>query len=292
MMTSLSEIEDLDIPEATSDVMSAGSPALVTPRVRRHRARNPALSLTLRILSVIAIFAVWWLEARHIGDPERLPSPLAVFHNFGYLTSQRDLWGQLGVSLGRSMKGLAIGAGLGFVLGLFSGLTTTGEELFDAPMQLLRFTPFLALIPLFITWFGLSDKPKIILIALACSTPVYLNTASAVRNVDRKVVEASRSFGLRRIRLVREVTFPLALPGILTGLRFSMAISVLALVAAEQINANSGIGAMMLTAQGNLDTKTVFCCVVIYMAIGICFDIIIRFIEAASLRWRAGVSLR
>ena len=137
-----------------------------------------------------------------------------------------------------------------------------------------------------------SDKPKIILISLACATPVYLNTATAVRNVDRRVVEAARSFGLKKLRLLREVTFPLALPGILTGLRFSMAVSVLALVAAEQINANSGIGAMMLTAQGNLNTQTVFCCVVLYMGIGICFDAIIRIVEVLSLRWRAGVSVR
>jgi sulfonate transport system permease protein len=265
---------------------------LGAPRVKRHRKRNPLIGTVLRVLSIVAVFVAWWLEAKHIGDPERLPSPIEVYHNFGYLFGQKDLWGQIGVSLGRSIKGLLFGAFAGFVLGAVSGLTATGEDLIDSPMQLLRFTPFLALIPLFITWFGLSDKPKIILIALACSTPVYLNTANAVRNVDRKVVEAARSFGLSKLRLLKEVTFPLALPGILTGLRYSMAISVLALVAAEQINANSGIGAMMLTAQGNLDTQTVFCCVVIYMIIGIFFDLIVRLIEIASLRWRAGVSVR
>jgi len=265
---------------------------LVAPRVKRHRKRNPLIGVALRVLSIVAVFVAWWLEAKHIGDPERLPSPIAVYHNFGYLFGQKDLWGQIGVSLGRSIKGLLIGAFAGFALGALSGLTATGEDLIDSPMQLLRFTPFLALIPLFITWFGLSDKPKIILISLACATPVYLNTANAVRNVDRKVVEAARSFGLRKLRLLKEVTFPLALPGILTGLRYSMAISVLALVAAEQINANSGIGAMMLTAQGNLDTQTVFCCVVVYMIIGIVFDLIIRLVEIASLRWRAGVSVR
>ncbi|MFZ1062673.1 MAG: ABC transporter permease [Acidimicrobiales bacterium] len=267
-------------------------PGLVVPRFRRRHKRNPLVGIALRVISIVAVIALWWLEARHVGDPERLPSPLVVYHNFGFLFSQKDLWGQIGISLTRSVKGLVIGATLGFILGALSGLTATGENLIDSPMQLLRFTPFLALIPLFITWFGLGDKPKIILISLACATPVYLNTANAVRNVDRRVVEAARSFGLKRLRLLKEVTFPLALPGILTGLRFSMAVSVLALVAAEQINANSGIGAMMLTAQGNLNTQTVFCCVVLYMSIGICFDAIIRVVEALSLRWRAGVSVR
>ncbi|HEY1223362.1 MAG TPA: ABC transporter permease [Acidimicrobiales bacterium] len=267
-------------------------PGLVAPRFRRRRKRNPLVSIALRVISILVVLLLWWLEAKHIGDPEKLPSPLVVYHNFGFLFSQKDLLGQIGISLTRSVKGLVIGASCGFALGAVSGLTSTGEGLIDSPMQLIRFTPFLALIPLFITWFGLSDKPKIILISLACATPVYLNTATAVRNVDRRVVEAARSFGLKKLRLLREVTFPLALPGILTGLRFSMAVSVLALVAAEQINANSGIGAMMLTAQGNLNTQTVFCCVVLYMGIGICFDAIIRIVEVLSLRWRAGVSVR
>ncbi len=274
------------------DPAGQGVSALVTPRVSRQRKRSPLLGLVIRALSVVAVFVAWGLEAHHLANPERLPSPLDVYHNFGYLFSQKDLWGQIGISLERSFKGLLIGVIIGFIIGAFAGLTWLGEEIFDSPMQLLRFTPFLALIPLFITWFGLGEKPKIILIAMACSTPIYLNTATGVRNVDRKVVEAARSFGLGKIRLIRQVTFPLALPNILTGLRFSMAISVLALVAAEQINANSGIGAMMLTAEGNLNSQTVFCCVVLYMAIGVCFDAIVRTIEHFALRWRAGVAVR
>jgi sulfonate transport system permease protein len=265
---------------------------LVTPRPHRIRKRPPAVTLAIRVGSVLLVFVAWWIAARHINDVNRLPSPVQVFHNFGYLFLQQDLWANIGISLERALKGLAIGATCGLLLGIAAGVTMIGEELFDAPMQLLRFTPFLALVPLFITWFGLGEKPKIILIALACSTPVYLNTANAVRNVDRKVVEAARSFGLSKFRLLKEVTLPLSLPGILTGLRFAMAISVLALVAAEQINANSGIGAMMLTAQSNLNTVTVFCCVVVYMIFGICFDIIVRTIEHFALRWRAGVAVR
>jgi sulfonate transport system permease protein len=291
-MTSTLRTTEFDGPEILSVSQIDATTGLISPRVKRKHRRSPLIGASLRVFSIFAVFVFWWLEARHLNNANRLPTPMSVYHNFGYLFSKQDLWGQIGISLGRSFKGLIIGALLGFMLGALAGLTATGESLIDSPMQLLRFTPFLALIPLFITWFGLGDKPKIILISLACATPVYLNTATSVRNVDGRVVEAARSFGLSKLRLLKEVTFPLALPGILTGLRYSMAISVLALVAAEQINANSGIGALMLTAQGNLDTPTVFCCVVLYMAIGICFDLIIRGIEAGALRWRAGVAVR
>jgi len=265
---------------------------LITPRVRRQHQRPLVLTISIRGLSVLGVFVAWWLIARHVANPSKLPTPLEVYHNYGYLFSHEDLWGNLGDSLQRSLKGLIIGGSIGFALGALSGLTALGEESVDIPMQLLRFTPFLALIPLFITWFGLGEKPKIILLSIACATPIYLNTANAMRHVDRKTLEASRSFGLSGLRLIREVTLPLSLPGILTGLRFSMAISVLGLVAAEQINANSGIGAMLFNASGNFDTPTVFCCVVVYMLIGVCFDLIVALISALALRWRAGVAAR
>ena len=86
-------------------------------------------------------------------------------------------------------------------------------------------------------------------ISLATTFPMYINTSAAMRNVDRKVVEAARSYGLHGIRLVREVIFPLSLPGLLTGLRFSLSLSVLALVGAETIASNGGIGYLINQAE-------------------------------------------
>ena len=136
------------------------------------------------------------------------------------------------------------------MLGAVAGLWRIGEELLDSSMQMLRTIPFLALVPLFIVWLGIGETPKIVLIALATVFPMYLNTYNGVRSVDRKVVEGMRSFGVTGWRLVREVVFPLALPSILTGLRFALGVSVLALIAAEQINAsNDGLGHLMIQAQ-------------------------------------------
>ena len=278
--------------DPTSKQSGVVSLELITPRPPKRSRQHVGVTTGLRVLSILGVFVLWWAIARHVADPEKLPGPSDVYGNFGYLIDHQNLWGNLGTSLERALKGLVIGGIIGFFLGVLSGLFAIGEHLIDSPMQLLRFTPFLALIPLFITWFGLGEQPKIVLLSLACATPLYLNTANAMRHVDRKTLEAARSFGLRRFRLLREVTLPLSLPGILTGLRFSMAIAVLALVAAEQINANSGIGAMLINASGNLDTKTVFCCIVVYMLIGVFFDLIIAGITALALRWRAGVAFR
>jgi sulfonate transport system permease protein len=235
---------------------------------------------------------LWWGLARANWLPAgSLPTPYTVVKTFGTLFSH-DLWGQIGDSLSLALFGLSIGVTLGFSLGLMAGLSRIGEELFDAPLQMLRTVPFLALIPLFIVWMGIGVLPKVALITLATTFPMYINTAAAMRNVDRKVVEAARSYGLHGIRLVREVIFPLSLPGLLTGLRFSLSISVLALVGAETIASNGGIGYLINQAEQFQETNIVFCGVIIYAALGLSADLLVRVIEKLALPWRAGVSVR
>jgi sulfonate transport system permease protein len=265
---------------------------LITPKVLRPRSRSRSRSLGLRVLSPLFLLLLWWGLARANWLPAgSLPTPYTVVKTFGTLFSH-DLLGQIGDSLSLAGFGLSIGVTLGFALGLMSGLSRIGEELFDAPLQMLRTVPFLALIPLFVVWMGIGELPKVALISLATTFPMYINTAAAMRNVDRKVVEAARSYGLHGLRLVREVIFPLSLPGLLTGLRFSLGLSVLALVGAETIASNGGIGYLINQAEQFQQTSIVFCGVIIYAALGLSADLIVRLIEKLALPWRAGVSVR
>jgi sulfonate transport system permease protein len=272
---------------------NASSPIeLITPKVLRSRSRTRSRSLGLRVLSPLVLLFLWWGLARANWLPAgSLPTPYTVVKTFGTLFAH-DLWGQIGDSLSLAGFGLSIGVTLGFSLGLMSGLSRIGEELFDAPLQMLRTVPFLALIPLFVVWMGIGVLPKVALISLATTFPMYINTAAAMRNVDRKVVEAARSYGLHGIRLVREVIFPLSLPGLLTGLRFSLGLSVLALVGAETIASNGGIGYLINQAEQFQQTSIVFCGVIIYAALGLSADLLVRVIEKLALPWRAGVSVR
>ena len=265
---------------------------LVTPRGLRSRTRSRSRSLGLRVLSPLLLLVLWWVLARANWLPAgSLPTPYTVVKTFGTLFSH-DLWGQIGDSLSLAGFGLSIGVTIGFSLGLMSGLSRIGEELFDAPLQMLRTVPFLALIPLFVVWMGIGELPKVALISLATTFPMYINTSAAMRNVDRKVVEAARSYGLHGVRLVREVIFPLSLPGLLTGLRFSLSLSVLALVGAETIASNGGIGYLINQAEQFQQTSIVFCGVIIYAALGLSVDLLVRVIEKLALPWRAGVSVR
>jgi sulfonate transport system permease protein len=275
-------------PAATVD------PGPLVPAAGRVIDRIPGrLTLARRAIAPLLLVLMWIVTTvAGLIDPSVLPSPAGVAKGFIKLWTEQDLAGQIEVSLGRALLGGAIGMAFGLAFGVVAGLTQLGEELFDALLQMLRTVPFLALVPLFIVWFGIGELPKLLLIALATSFPMYLNTYTGVRNVDRKVIEAARVFGLGGARLVREVVLPLALPSILTGVRYALGISVLVLIAAEQINASSGIGYLLNSAQLYQQVDVLLICIAIYALLGLAADLCVRVLEKLLMPWRSGIAAR
>ena len=279
------------------------APATLSPRtdpgrlvqpVVRPASRSPERLAFLRRAVGPLILVAGWAISTSAGwvDPSILPSPSGLIQGWKQLWSEQALAQQVATSLTRALAGGAVGIIVGLILGTIAGLSKLGEELLDALLQMLRTIPFLALVPLFIVWFGIGEAPKLLLIALATMFPMYLNTYAGVRNVDRKVIEAMRSFGLSGRRLIVEVVLPLALPQILTGLRFAFGVSVLVLVAAEQINASAGLGYLLNSAQMYQQVDVILICIAIYAVLGLGADLIVRTLERVFLPWRAGVAVR
>jgi sulfonate transport system permease protein len=266
---------------------------LVRPVVEQPRQRSRRASLALRALLPTVFVALWWAFTGTglIGGAE-LASPTATWDAFVTLLVHQDLLGDIGISAGRAGIGLLIGGGVGLLLGITVGLFALGEEVFDSSLQMFRTLPYPAFIFLFIIWFGIGETAKVLLIALACLTPMYLNVSNGVRNVDRRIVEAARTFGLRGWRLVRQVIFPLALPSILNGLRFAAGVSVVALVFAETIAANQGIGYLVTQASSLQQMPTLVCCIIIYALLGLGADVLVRIIERLSMPWRRHMAVR
>jgi len=276
--------------EAPSDAPPNG---LFRPVVDQTRQRSRPATLALRALLPTAIFGLWWgLTGTGVIPGTELASPSATWSAFVTLLLHQDLLGDVGISARRAAFGLLIGGGVGLILGVIVGLFALGEEIFDSSLQMFRTLPFPALIFLFIVWFGIGEKAKVLLIALACLTPMYLNVSNGVRNVDRRVVEAARTFGLRGWGLVRKVILPLALPSILNGLRFAAGISIVALVFAETIAANLGIGYLVTQASSLLQVPTLVVCIIIYALLGLTADVLVRILERFSMPWRRHLAVR
>ena len=127
---------------------------------------------------------------------------------------------------------------------------------------------------------------------MATTAPMYAYTYLGVRNVDRKMVEAARSFGLTGTRLVVEVIVPAALPGILMALRVCLSISITALIAAEQVGTQQGVGYLVTLAQEYNRTDYMVLCVVLYALLGLVFDALVRLAERYAMPWRKQVAIR
>ncbi|MDQ0935711.1 ABC transporter permease [Streptomyces turgidiscabies] len=235
----------------------------------------------------LALLALWQLlSSTGVLTPGILASPERIAQVGSDMVADGSLGIAMGTSLQRVALGLLFGAVIGTGLALVSGLFRVGEDLVDAPVQMLRTVPFVGLIPLFIIWFGIGEVPKVAIITLGVTFPLYLNVYAGIRGVDAQLIEAGESLGLSRWGLVRHVVLPGALPGAMTGLRYSLGIAWLALVFAEQINADAGIGALMVQARDFLRTDVIVVCLIVYAFLGLLADFVVRSLERLLLQWR------
>ncbi|HEX3493510.1 MAG TPA: ABC transporter permease [Streptosporangiaceae bacterium] len=236
----------------------------------------------------VAILIIWQVLA-HAGvlSATAAPAPTVIAQTGWHLWQQGVLGSDLEISLlHRALVGLALGLSAGVVTGVLGGLLRSGENLFNGIVQILNTIPILAILPVMIVWFGIGEKPKILIIAFGAFVPMYLNLFAAIRGVDQRLVEMARTTGAGTWRLVTRVMFPGALPGFLVGLRFALAYSILGLVAAETVNANSGIGFLITNGQTYMQPDQVWVGLVIYAILGLLADQFVRLLQRVLLRWR------
>jgi len=215
-----------------------------------------------------------------------MPLPSDVFSTFLNLWSSGLLWQHLAPSLMRLLvgasMGISAGIGIGVLVGLFSfiraGLVPLVSALFPIPK--------IALLPLFVIWFGIDETSKYALIAFGTFTPTVVATYGAVDNVDRTLIRMGQSFNMSWLSIITKIVLPGAMPGILSGLRVSLAIGIILLVAAEMLGAEYGIGAYILQAGSLYDLERLFTGVAILSVMGVTISAVIGLIEKRLLVWR------
>lgn len=278
--------------EKTLDPANAGfltiskpDPAKAGARKNSRQWQVPAFAL--RLLSPLALLVLWELASQTGLLPSRvIAAPSQIGGTLWEMITSGELAGHLWVSLQRALLGLSIGVAIGVAAALFTGLSKRGEVILDSPMQMLRTIPSLALVPLFILWFGIGEFTKVALIVTGTTFPVYLNLFSGIRNIDPKLIEAANTLGLSRRELIWHVILPGALPSFFVGLRYALGISWLALVFVEQINTTAGIGYLASDARDFMRTDVIVICLLIYSVLGLLIDGIIRTLERHALAWR------
>ncbi len=237
------------------------------------------------VFIALILIAQWGTKSGWISNLT-LPAPSDVWQTFIELYQSGLLFKHLVPSLTRlvvgSFMGVMAGIGIGLLIGLFTlvraGLLPVVAAIFPIPK--------IALLPLFIIWFGIDEGSKYALIALGTFTPTVVATYGAVDNVDRSLIRMGQSFGLSWLSIVRKIVLPGALPGILSGLRISLAIAIILLVAAEMLGASYGIGAYILEAGSLYDLERLFVGVTILSILGVTISWLVGILERKFLNWR------
>ncbi|WP_462413305.1 ABC transporter permease [Neobacillus sp. Marseille-QA0830] len=235
----------------------------------------------------VLIIGIWELTGIFgLISETLLPRPSVIFMTFVDLLTTGELLGHLQISLYRAIVGFLVGGALGLLVGLAVGFNQNVEQTLDPTLQMIRTIPTLAVIPLFILWFGFGELSKILLIAKGAFIPLYVNTFLGIRSVDSKLYAVSKVLEFSRWKQITLLILPAALPNILLGLRLSMGAAWLSLVAAELMGSSQGVGYLITDARQFSQTAIVFVGIIIFAVFGKLSDSLVKLLERKLLKWQ------
>ena len=225
------------------------------PTGARRRLRVNHLLLGLNVGAVAVVLFGWW-AATALGwiAPIFLPSPGQVLHAGKVVLMRGDLLTDVVVSARRVFLGFALAAAVAVPLGVVMGVWRPAKAIMDPFVSLLRPLPSITWIPLSILWLGIGELQKVAIVFMGSWIYILLYTFESTRRIDPVLLRAARNLGAGDIAIMREVILPGALPGIISGLKVTLAISWSCVLTAEMIAAQNGLGALIWQAKdwGNL----------------------------------------
>jgi len=247
----------------------------------------PRLVPLAAVATLLGLVGLWQAGASAGLIPTLLlPPPVSIVRALAALIGSGELWRHLGASLQRLAVGWVLGTVCGVLVGVAVGLFTLARSPGMAVVSALYPIPKIALVPLFIIWFGIGEGSKIATLALGVFFPTVLNTASGVDGVPRGLIRMGQAFGLSHGAILRKIVLPGALPAILGGFRVTTGIAIILLVAAEMIGAERGIGAFVLQAGNLYDTDNLLAGIVVLSLLGLTVAGVLGRLERWLLGWR------
>lgn len=276
---------------AAVDDQSAASlaPPARTKAVAAFEARIAnirRLVLLCQVLFGAGFLLFWEWASGRIIDPFFVSSPDRVFLKLWTWMLNGSLWFHLSATLEATAAGFAIGASIGFGLGLLFGRFKFVADVFDPYITAIYSLPKIALAPLFIMWFGIGLAAKIAVSAAIVFFVVFLNTFSGVREVNPIYIQAARIMGATQWDVMRAVIIPSAAAWVITGLKVSVPYALVGTVIGEFMSSNRGIGFIIAQASGLFDTTSVFTGLIVLAVVGALINTGLKALEGRILRWR------
>jgi sulfonate transport system permease protein len=249
-----------------------------------RRRRRTLLTLLIRVVSVVAVLALWQYVGAGI-DPVLFTTPTAVAHAAYGMIVSGELWNYLWPSLVIFTAGLTIAAVVGVATGLALARFWVIDVAFGVYITFLYSIPAVALVPLIVLWAGFESTAKIIVLFLFAFFPMAINTYQGVKNVDPRLIEVGRSFRCSERQLWANIVLPGALPFIVTGLRLAVGRGLIGMVLADQYTAISGIGYLIVRTAATYQVDKMFVPIVTLGILGITLTALLRVLERRVAPW-------
>jgi ABC-type nitrate/sulfonate/bicarbonate transport system permease component len=248
-------------------------------------------TFTRRAIPIVALFAIWEIVSGVVlpaVNPHLvllMPPPSKVIAAAGDLLNRGVFLTHIGASVMRWSVGVGLALLIAIPLGLAMGISRIVDDIFDPIVTLLRPIPPLAVIPLSILWFGIGNTQNAFIIFLAAFWPALIATISGVKRVDRVLVWATLNLGASRLMIIRDVIIPGAMSSVMTGVRLSLGIGWVGLVAAELVASTSGLGYMIDESRQLLASDRVILGMFTIGLLGLGTDVAARAVEQRFSTW-------
>lgn len=239
------------------------------------------------IVVVLLLLILW----QYLADNEKIntfffSSPIAVMTDFISLFTSGRIWLHLGVTVLESFSGLLIGLVMGVAIAFLFGNFKILNLLFDPIFVAIYGLPKLALGPLFVIWFGLGLKSKVIMSTLLVFFLVFFNAYAGVKDVNIELINTLKLMGASRLQIVRKVMLPSCVPWIIASLRAGIGAAVGGAIMGEYLGTNKGLGFLVQTAGANYDITRVMSVILVMCILMLLLDTWGRRMEKSILKWR------
>ncbi len=232
-------------PAANTPANSPGEAPANPSGLQAHLRQRPWL---ITVAFVFTCLALWELAASRSGRPDYLLGPWRILNEVIALAEGGGLATQVLASLRRALLGFAIGGGLGLLLGLLAGVSRNFRDLFDLTQAFTHPVPKIALFPVVAVVLGFTDVSRVLIIAISAFFPAYLNAVNGALGVNPRLFWVARNAGASRWRTFWQVLLPASLPRAVVGLRISLMVSFVLMVATEVVGQSNGLGAALMRA--------------------------------------------
>lgn len=236
----------------------------------------------------LVLLGLWELLVRQWGlSALVLPAPSAIAASLWTGLATGYFWPHIWATLQALLLGLAAGSAIGLLAGMALAESELLERVLKPYVVVSQVVPKLALAPLFVLWFGFGMLPTVLITALICFFPLMENTLTGLRQVDAQRLQLFRMLGATRLQTLLRLKLPTGLPSILAGLRVAVVLALVGAVVAEFMGASRGLGAVVIAAQGMMDTALMFAALVLIAAMGLLLYQACLVLERRLLRSRA-----